>query len=152
MFDELTQVGSAWGNTSTPNPPYGAVFTYNVVQAPAGDAKLWLSITDDAGRAVRRMEVPEGARPPSRGLESPRRAATPSLPENPAAAAAAVPCRLAGATIRSGLRRASVAGASRRGQPVAAGPVSRDARDSRPERTLTAIGQPQAFAVVPLPR
>ena len=59
LYDELTQVEAAWGNTSTPNPPYGAVFTYNVVQAPAGEVKLWLNITDDAGRAVRRMEVPK---------------------------------------------------------------------------------------------
>ena len=61
LYDELGQVEAAWGDAATPNPPYGAVFTYSVGQAPAGDAKLVLNITDDAGRAVRRMEVPQGA-------------------------------------------------------------------------------------------
>ena len=47
----------AWGNESTPNPPYGAVFTYNVGQAPAAGAKLVLSIVDDGGRPVRRLDL-----------------------------------------------------------------------------------------------
>ncbi len=38
MFNELESPRAAWGNASTPNPPYGAVFTYHVGQAPAGDA------------------------------------------------------------------------------------------------------------------
>ena len=58
IFDELSQAEAAWGNTSTPNPPYGAALTYSVGKAPAGDAKIVLNITDDAGRVVRRMDVP----------------------------------------------------------------------------------------------
>jgi hypothetical protein len=45
------------GNWAAPNPPYGAVFTYNVSQALPGDAKLVLTITDDAGKQVRRLNV-----------------------------------------------------------------------------------------------
>ena len=52
-----TQYGAAWGNESTPNPPYGAVFTYHVGQAPAADAKLVLTIADDAGRPIRRLDL-----------------------------------------------------------------------------------------------
>src|SRR5262245_9889190 len=35
IFDQLGQQEAAWGNASTSNPPYGAVFTYNVGKAPA---------------------------------------------------------------------------------------------------------------------
>ena len=57
IFNELSHYAAAWGNESTPNPPYGAVFTYHVGQAPAADAKLVLSIADDAGRPVRRLDL-----------------------------------------------------------------------------------------------
>ncbi len=57
IFNELSHYGAAWGNESTPNPPYGAVFTYNVGQAPAADAKLVLTIVDDGGRPVRRLDL-----------------------------------------------------------------------------------------------
>jgi hypothetical protein len=39
------------------NPPFGAVFTYNVVQPLATDAKLVLTIADESGKQVRRMEL-----------------------------------------------------------------------------------------------
>jgi photosystem II stability/assembly factor-like uncharacterized protein len=57
LFSELSHYSAAWGNESTPNPPYGAVFTYNVGQAPAAGAKLVLTITDDSGRPVRRLDL-----------------------------------------------------------------------------------------------
>ncbi len=56
-FNELSHQTVAWGNESTPNPPFGAVFTYHVGQAPAADAKLVLTIADDAGRPVRRLDL-----------------------------------------------------------------------------------------------
>ena len=59
LFEELGQQQAAWGNETTPNPPVGAVFTYAVGKAPEGDAKLVLTITDDArtaGAAARRAE------------------------------------------------------------------------------------------------
>ena len=59
LFEELGQQQAAWGNVTTPNPPVGAVFTYAVGQAPEGDAKLVMTIADDAGRQVRRLEVPK---------------------------------------------------------------------------------------------
>ena len=48
---------AAWGDPATPNPPFGAVFTYNVGQAPAGDTKLVLTIADDTGKQVRRIDL-----------------------------------------------------------------------------------------------
>ena len=57
LFDELGQQEAAWGNTATQNPPAGATFTYVVGRAPEGDAKLVLTITDDGGRQVRRLDV-----------------------------------------------------------------------------------------------
>ena len=59
LYDELGQQQAAWGNVTTPNPPYGAVFTLHVGQAPSGDAKLVLNITDSANRPVRRLDLPK---------------------------------------------------------------------------------------------
>jgi photosystem II stability/assembly factor-like uncharacterized protein len=59
MYDELGQQRAAWGNETTANPPYGAVFTYSIGQPIAGSAKLVMTITDNDGRQVRRLEVPE---------------------------------------------------------------------------------------------
>jgi photosystem II stability/assembly factor-like uncharacterized protein len=57
MFDVLNQVSAAWGDPATPNPPYGALFTYSVGQPPAADAKLVLTIADDTGKQVRRLDL-----------------------------------------------------------------------------------------------
>jgi photosystem II stability/assembly factor-like uncharacterized protein len=50
-------IGAMAGNWTTPNPPFGAVLTYNVKQPLAADAKLVLTIADDTGRHVRRLEI-----------------------------------------------------------------------------------------------
>jgi photosystem II stability/assembly factor-like uncharacterized protein len=57
QFNELGQLEATWGNTSYPNPPYGAVMTYSLGAAPAGDAKLAVQITDGQGKQVRRIEL-----------------------------------------------------------------------------------------------
>jgi photosystem II stability/assembly factor-like uncharacterized protein len=54
-------IGAMAGNWTTPNPPFGAVFTYHIKQALPADAKLMLTITDDTGRQVRRMEIDKAA-------------------------------------------------------------------------------------------
>lgn len=58
QYNQLSQQRAVWGNETTPNPPYGAVFTYYVGQPPQGDAKLAIAVADDQGRQVRRFEVP----------------------------------------------------------------------------------------------
>ena len=57
LFETLGQVEATWGDPTTPNPPYGAVFTYSVGQPPAGDSRLVLTITDDAGKQIRRIDL-----------------------------------------------------------------------------------------------
>ena len=54
----LSPLSGLW---AAPNPPFGAVFTYNVKEAPSGDATLVLTITDDTGRQIRRMDVDKNA-------------------------------------------------------------------------------------------
>jgi hypothetical protein len=54
-------IGSMSGNWTTPNPPFGAVFTYNVSKDMPADAKLVLTITDDTGKQVRRIDLEKTA-------------------------------------------------------------------------------------------
>ena len=54
--DGTAGIASLSGNTTMPNPPTGATFTYSVGQA-LGDAKLVLTIVDEANRQVRRIEL-----------------------------------------------------------------------------------------------
>ena len=54
----LSPLSGLW---AAPNPPFGAVFTYSVKEAPSGDATLVLTITDDTGRQIRRMDVDKTA-------------------------------------------------------------------------------------------
>ena len=58
LFDELGQVAAAWGNVTTPNPPFGAVLTYYLRQALAEDSTLVLTITNEAGERVRQIDLP----------------------------------------------------------------------------------------------
>jgi hypothetical protein len=57
LFDELGQVRAAWGDPTTPNPPFGAIFTYHLSKTPAADDRLVLVVSDDTGRQVRRLEL-----------------------------------------------------------------------------------------------
>ena len=54
-------LGPLSGLWAAPNPPFGAVFTYNVKAALPADATLVLTITDDTGRQIRRMDVDKTA-------------------------------------------------------------------------------------------
>ncbi len=56
-FDELGYPQAAWGNYTTPNPPNGAVFTYEV--GPNFSGNLVLTIAQEGGRESCRMDVPE---------------------------------------------------------------------------------------------
>jgi hypothetical protein len=50
----LTPLSGLW---AAPNPPFGAVFTYHVKDTLPSDATLVLTITDDAGRQIRRLDL-----------------------------------------------------------------------------------------------
>jgi len=55
QYNELGQYEATWGNTTYPNPPYGALLTYSLAQA--GSDKWAIQITDDQGQRVRRIEL-----------------------------------------------------------------------------------------------
>jgi len=56
QYTEFGYERAAWGNEVTPNPPFGAVFTYSVGQAIPADTKLVITIADDTGKQIRRLE------------------------------------------------------------------------------------------------
>jgi hypothetical protein len=134
QFNELGQFEASWGNTTSPNPPYGALMTYSLGQAPAGDAKIAIQIADDTGKQVRRIELVGDAAAP--GLH---RVAW-DLRGDPPAGAPAVPAAFGGGR-----------GRGNGGPPVAParytatiGTLSGD--------TFTAVSRPVSFLVVPLSR
>ena len=59
QFDQRGYVEAAEGNWTTPNPPVGAVLTYHV--GPNFSGNLVMTISDDQGRVVRRLDVPDTA-------------------------------------------------------------------------------------------
>ena len=64
---------SGMGRHATPNPPYGALFTYSVGQpAPAGSSKLALTIRTSRGQAGPPHRRFPASGTPSRGLGSAR--------------------------------------------------------------------------------
>jgi photosystem II stability/assembly factor-like uncharacterized protein len=54
-------IGAMSGNWTAPNPPYGAVFTYSVDGTFADAEKLVLTIADDTGKQVRRLDLDKTA-------------------------------------------------------------------------------------------
>jgi hypothetical protein len=57
QYNELNQMEATWGNTTYQNPPYGALLTYSIAGGGAGDAKFAVSIADNDGKPVRRLEL-----------------------------------------------------------------------------------------------
>jgi hypothetical protein len=141
MFDVLNQVEATWGDPTTPNPPYGALFTYSVGQPPPGDAKLVLTIADDTGKQVRRLDVPKEP-----GV---RRIAWDLRGDVPAAAAGVRGAR-GGAGGDTPQEPVPFFGRGRQGGPPAAAGRYRATLGRMSGDTVTAIGQPQSFLVVTL--
>jgi photosystem II stability/assembly factor-like uncharacterized protein len=143
QYEVLGQVNAAWGDPATPNPPYGAVLTYNVGQAPAGDAKLVLNITDETNKQIRRIELSKepgvhrvawdlrGEAPAAQGGRG-GRAGAGGADDQEAAQAFGRGGRAGGPPVATGRYRATI------------GKLTGD--------TFTAIGQPQSFGVIALPR
>jgi photosystem II stability/assembly factor-like uncharacterized protein len=136
-------IGALAGNWTAPNPPFGAVFTFNLRQDPPGDAKLVMTITDDTGKQVRRFDVPKGS-----GL---RRAAWDLRADTPPAAEGRG--RAGGRT--DGPPGPPFPGGGGRGPRQ--GPLVTPGRyhaqlGRQAGADVTAIGSPQSFAVVPLER
>ncbi len=140
QFDELRQVEAAWGNDVTPNPPYGALFTYNVGQAPAGDVKLVLNIADDTGKQVRRIDLAKT--PGIHRVAWDLRGETPAAPAGQGRGG-----RAGGGAAGDDAEQPVFAGrGGRQGTPVASGRY-RATIGKLVDDTFTAIGQPQSFGV-----
>jgi photosystem II stability/assembly factor-like uncharacterized protein len=140
QYNELTQVVAAWGDVATPNPSYGAIFTYSVGRAPEAGTTLTLNITDDAGKQIRRIALPSEpglhrvawdlhGEPPAmqggrggRGGEGGDQETPPQFGRG----------RQSGPPMSPGRYRAAI------------GKLSGE--------NFTAIGNPVSFAVIPLPR
>ncbi len=141
QYNQLNQQRAAWGNETTPNPPYGAVFTYYVGEPPAGDAKLAITIADDNGRQVRRIEVSK-----ARGIQ---RAAW-NLTSDPPPQSQQEEQGRAGQAGR-GAGRGFGRGGPPQGPPVAPGRY-RATLGTLSGDTFTALGDPQTFMVLQLSR
>src|SRR4029453_11043537 len=50
-------IGAMSGNWTAPNPPFGAVFTYSVSGGLGADEKIGLTIADDTGKQIRRLDL-----------------------------------------------------------------------------------------------
>ena len=60
LYEEHGYVAAAWGNETNPNPPFGAVLTYHVNESLPNDTKLVLTVTDESGERIRRIDLPAG--------------------------------------------------------------------------------------------
>ncbi|HEY7500747.1 MAG TPA: hypothetical protein VH740_19650 [Vicinamibacterales bacterium] len=148
MFNELSHHEAAWGNVSTPNPPYGALFTYHVGAAPAADAKLVLTIADDTGKPFRRLDLQKtvgvhriawnlrGEAPAGQGGRGGGRG---SAPSEDAEEQDEPPPAFGG---RGGAPQGPAAAPGRYRATI--GKMVGD--------VVTPIGEPQSFQVIPLPR
>jgi photosystem II stability/assembly factor-like uncharacterized protein len=137
QFDVLGQYEATWGNTTYPNPPYGALLTYSIGQA--GSDKLAIQIADEQGAQVRRIELSgDQVTPGVHRLAWDLRRDAPAAPQG-----------------GRGGQQAAFGGFGGRGGN--AGPAVSPARYTATIGTLngdtfTAVGKPVPFAVIGLPR
>ena len=136
QYDVLGQYEATWGNTTYPNPPYGALLTYSIGQA--GSDKLAIQIADEQGAQVRRIELSgEQVTPGMHRLAWDLRKDAPPAPQGGRGA------------------QPAIGGFGGRGGNI--GPAVSPARFTATIGTLTgdtftAIGKPVSFAVVGLSR
>src|SRR5436309_9143392 len=157
-----TQAGAAGngplgGNWTAPNPPFGAVLTYHLREDLPADAKLVLTISDDAGKQVRRVDSDQNQPlPKSAGLHRVawNLRADPPPPPPPGQGDQGRGGRGGGgAGGGAGAGGGQGAGFGRGGPPqgplVAAGRY-RATLGKMVGTEVTPLGSPQSFSVVPL--
>jgi photosystem II stability/assembly factor-like uncharacterized protein len=130
-------LGPMAGNWTAPNPPFGAVFTYNVSQALPADAKLVLTISDDTGRQIRRLDLEKQT-----GL----RRITWNLRGDPPPPGANAPAGRGGAGGQGGGQFGGRGGPPQ--GPLVAPGRYRATLGRMVGDTVTPVGSPQAFGVV----
>ncbi len=139
QYAQLGHQRAAWGNETYPTPPYGAVFTYFVGQPPAGETKLAITIADESGKQVRRIEVPKEA-----GIQ--RAAWNLNSDPTPQQQQQQAQQGRGGGRGQGGGR-----GGPPQGPPVSPGRY-RATLGTLDGETFKEIGEPQTFSVVPLQR
>jgi len=141
QFNELNQMEASWGNTASANPPYGALLTYSIGEG-GGDQKLALNIADSEGKQIRRLELCGGeeTRPGLHRIAWDLRPDTPNAPSRCAAG-------------RGGPGFGGGGGFGRGGgaQQVALGRYTATIGTVDGE-SFTAIGPPESFLVIALPK
>jgi hypothetical protein len=156
-------IGTLSGNFQFANPPFGAVFTYNVRQDLPADTKLVLTIENQAGQQVRRCELDKTAglrrvswglvpdapvTPAGRGAGGAGRGGTPADSVATSSAPTIQPCVAPAGRAEAEEVVVAVAAA---GSACLTGPTRRLlARWSG--TTVTPIGPSQSFLVLPLPQ
>ncbi len=176
MIGERQAAEPTW---TAPNPPTGAVFTYSVRQDMPSDTKLVLTITDDSGRQVRRLDVAgtaglrrivwnlrgdapaQSAGQGGRGAGGGAAGGAQAGRGDTAAAGAAGGAQAArggagGVDAQAGRGGAAFGGGQFGGRGGAGGPAVPAGRyravlGKMVGDTVTPIGQPQTFMVMPLP-
>jgi hypothetical protein len=144
-------LGAMAGNWTAPNPPFGAVFTFNLHHDLPESAKLVMTISDEAGKQVRRFDVAKGAG--LRRVAWNLRAEAPAQPEAPGREGRAGQAGAAGRA--GGEEQTGRAGGGRGGPPL--GPLVAPGRyraqlGKLSGNDVTPLGQLQTFMVVPLER
>ena len=155
-------IGTLSGNFQFANPPFGAVFTYNVRQDLPADAKLVLTIENQAGQQVRRCELDKTA-----GLRRVSWGLVPDAPVTPAGRGAGGAGRAGGgadsiATSLAPTMQPCVVPAGRGGFGGGGGRGGGGQRVPNGSytatigkmvgTTVTAVGPSQSFLVLPLPQ
>jgi photosystem II stability/assembly factor-like uncharacterized protein len=153
QYTEFGYEQAAWGNEVTPNPPMGAVLTYSVGQALPADIKLVVTIADEAGKQVRRLnQVPTES---TQAGDLPKTVGIHRVAWNLRGDPVAPPAGQGGATGAAGSGAAGGAQTGRGGAPAIppfVGPGRYTATLGKLSGdTVTPIGKPQSFMVVPLP-
>lgn len=155
-------IGALSGNYQVANPPFGAVLTYHVRQALPDDAKLVLTIQNQAGQQVRRCELDKTAglrrvawglipdapvTPAGRGgaAGGPGRAGGPADSSATGTAASSIPLCTAAAG------RGGFGGGRGGGGPRVPNGAYSATIGKMVGTTVTTIGPSQSFLVLPLP-
>lgn len=151
QYTEAGYEQAAWGNEVTPNPPAGAVFTYSVGQALPADTKLVLTIADETGKQVRRLDQITGENRQTQEL--PKSVGIHRVVWNLRGDMAVPQGAAGGAGTRGGAPPAGGGGFGGRGGGAPAVEPGRFTATlgKMSGETVTPVGAPQSFMVVPLP-
>jgi photosystem II stability/assembly factor-like uncharacterized protein len=146
LYNVLGQQQAVESNWTAPNPPYGAVFTYHIAQAPAEGTRFVLTITDESGKTIRQLDGHDAANtiPQAAGVQ--RFAWNLRADAPPPAAAGAAPGGRGGGAAGGG---GGFGGRGGGPQGPAVGPgIYKATLGKKVGDTITPLGVPQALAVV----